>query len=69
MVCGAFGGQGGVAAGDEPFAGVVGVGDLGEVLLVEQAHLQRAVVGGERGDGRGAQAGEPAEAVAGGQFA
>jgi hypothetical protein len=26
---GAFLGQGGVAAGDEPFIGVVGVGDLG----------------------------------------
>ena len=51
---GALVGQGGVAAGDQPFAGVVGVGDLGQVLLVEQAHLQRPVVGGQRGDLRGA---------------
>ena len=43
---GAFGRQGGVAAGDQPFAGVVGVADLGQVLGVEQAHLQRPVVGG-----------------------
>ena len=40
---GTFGGQGGVAAGDQPFAGVVGVGDLGQVLGVEQAHLQRVI--------------------------
>jgi hypothetical protein len=38
-----------VAAGDQPLAGVVGVADLGEVLLVEQAHLQRPVVGGQGG--------------------
>jgi alpha-D-ribose 1-methylphosphonate 5-triphosphate synthase subunit PhnI len=31
-LAGAFLGQGGVAAGDEPFAGEVGRGDLGEVL-------------------------------------
>ena len=36
------------------------MGDLGEVLLVEQAHLQRAGVGGQRGDLRGAQRGQPA---------
>jgi hypothetical protein len=30
------------------------VADLGEVDLVEQAHLQRAVVGGQGGDRRGA---------------
>ena len=47
---GAFGGQGGVAAGDQPFAGVVGVADLGQVVGVEQAHLQRSVVGGQCGD-------------------
>ena len=44
---GALGGQGRVAAGDQPFAGVVGVGDLGEVLLVEQGQLQRPVLGGQ----------------------
>ena len=33
---GPFGGQGGVAAGDESLAGVVGVADLGQVLLVER---------------------------------
>src|SRR5664279_1885272 len=43
----AFGGQGGVTAGDQAFPGVVGVGDLGEVGLVEQAHLQGSVVGGQ----------------------
>ena len=58
---GAFGGQEWVAAADEPLAGVVGVGDLGEVLIIEQAHLQRPVVGGQGGDGRGAQRGQPAE--------
>src|SRR5208283_2401402 len=51
---GAFDSQGGVAAGDQPFAGVVGVGDLGQILGVEQAHLQRAVIGGEFGDLEGA---------------
>jgi len=43
-------GQGGVAAGDQPFAGVVGVADLGQILGVEQAHLQRPVIGGQCGD-------------------
>ena len=33
---GPFGGKGAVAAGDQPFAGVVGVGDLGQVGLIEQ---------------------------------
>ena len=47
-------GQGGVAAGDQPFPGVVGVGDLGQVLGVEQAHLQRPVLRGQRLDRRGA---------------
>ena len=51
---GPLGGQGGVAAGDQPFPGVVGVADLGEVLGIEQAHLQRPVVGGQCGDRRGA---------------
>src|SRR6476646_4669937 len=44
---GAFGGQGGVAAADQPLAGVVGVGDGHQVLLVEQRQLQR--VGGPQG--------------------
>ena len=39
---GPLGGQGRVAAGDEALAGVVGVGDLGQVGLVEQAELQGA---------------------------
>ena len=58
---GAFGGQQRVAAGDQPLAGVVGVGDLGQVLLVEQGQLQRPVRGGERGDRRRPQAGQPAQ--------
>ena len=58
---GAFGGQQWVAAGDQPLAGEVGVGDLGKVLGVEQAHLQRPVVGGQGGDLRGAQRGDPPE--------
>ena len=37
---GPLGGQGGVAARDQAFAGVVRVGDLGEVGLVEQKCLQ-----------------------------
>src|SRR5665647_1427224 len=37
---GTLGSQGGVAARDQAFPGVVGVGDLGEVHLVEQGHLQ-----------------------------
>jgi hypothetical protein len=41
---GAFGGQGGVAAGNQAFAGV---GDLGQVLGVEEGQFQRAPVGGE----------------------
>ena len=59
---GALGGQGGVAAGDQALARVVGVGYLGQVDLVEQAHLQSAR-GGQGGDRRGAQAREPAEAA------
>ena len=56
---GAVGGQDRVAAGDQPLAGEVRRGDLGEVLLVEQAELQRPVVGHELLDGRGAQRGDP----------
>ncbi len=51
---GAVGGQDRVAAGDQPLAGEVIGGDLGEVLLVEQAELQRPVVGHHLADGRGA---------------
>ena len=47
---GTLGGQQRVAARDQPFAGVVGMGDLGQILLVEQAHLQWAVIGGQCGD-------------------
>ena len=56
---GAVGGQDRVAAGDQPLAGVVRAGDLGQVLLIEQGQLQRAVVGHELADGRGAQRGDP----------
>ena len=58
---GPFGGQERVAAGDQAFAGVVGVADLGEVLLVEQGRLQRPAGGGERLDRRGAERGQPAQ--------
>ena len=60
---GAFVGQGRVAAGHQAFVGVVRVADLGQVGLVEQAHLQRAVVGGQGGDRRGPQRGDPADAA------
>ena len=53
----------GVAARDQPFAGVVGMGDLGQILLVEQAHLQWAVIGRECGDGGVAQRGDPPETL------
>jgi hypothetical protein len=39
------------------------VGDLGQVLLVEQAHLQGPVIGGQGLDGRGAQRGDPAQSA------
>ena len=42
---GVFGGQEWVVAGDQPLAGEVEVADLGEVLGVEQRHLQRPVIG------------------------
>jgi len=58
---GPFVGQERVAAGDEAFAGVVGVGDLGEVVLVEQGRLQRSAGRGQGLDGRGAQRGQPAQ--------
>ena len=56
---GPVGGQDRVAAGDQPLAGEVRGGDLGEVLLVEEAELERAVVGHQLADGRGAQRGDP----------
>src|SRR5450759_1440602 len=46
---GPLGGKGGVAARDQAFGGVVRVGDLGEVHLVEEGQVQRAVVGGGQG--------------------
>jgi hypothetical protein len=58
---GPFGGQGGVAAGDQPLVRVVRVGDLGQVALIEQRQLQRPVVTGQRGDRRCPQAGQPAQ--------
>jgi len=53
-LAGALGGQQRVPAGDQPLAGVIRAGDLGQVLLVEQRHLQRAAGGGELADRRGA---------------
>src|SRR5208282_4107545 len=59
---GALRGQRGIAAADQPLAGVAGIADLGEVLVIEQRHLQRPVVAGQGGDGGGAQGGDPARA-------
>ena len=42
VVC-SFVGQGGITAGDEAFPGVVRVGDLGQVGLIEQGLLHRPV--------------------------
>ena len=56
---GPVGGQDRVAAGDQPLAGEVLGGDLGQVLLVEQGQLERAVVGHQLADGGGAQRGDP----------
>jgi hypothetical protein len=52
-------GQDRVAAGDQPLAGEVRRGDLGQVLLIEEAELERAVVGHQLADGRGAQRRDP----------
>src|SRR6266498_875620 len=49
-----------VAAGDEAFPGVVGVADLGEVLLVEQRQLQRLPVDGQLRDRGCPERGQPA---------
>lgn len=48
---GALGSRVGIAAGDEALAGVVREAELGKVLLVEQGHLQRPVIGCELADG------------------
>ena len=58
-LAGPVGGQGRVAAGDQPLAGEVIGGDLGQVLLVEQGQLERSVVGHQLLDSRGAQRGDP----------
>src|SRR5712691_6279203 len=63
-LAGPLGPEHGVLAADQPFAGVVGVGDLGEVTDVEQAHLQRPVITGQRGDGGRLQRGDPVHALA-----
>ena len=54
-------GQQGIATGDEPFPGVVGVGELGQVALVEEAELQGPVVFDQGGDLGRPQAGQPPE--------
>jgi hypothetical protein len=53
----------GNAAGGQPLAGVVLVGDPGQVLLAGQGHLQRSAVGGQLLDGRGAQRGHPGDGI------
>jgi hypothetical protein len=58
-LAGPVGGERRVAAGDQLLAGEVRGGDLGEVLLVEEAELEGAVVGHQLADGRGAQRGDP----------
>ena len=45
-------GKSGIAAADKSLAGIVGMGDLTEVHLVEESHLQRPVILGERLDRR-----------------
>ena len=58
----ALGRQLGVATDDETLAGIVVRGDLRHVALVEQRELQRAALGRQGLDGRGAQRGDPIEA-------
>ena len=53
------GGQHRVAAGDQPLAGEIIRGDLGEILLTGQGQLQRPVAGDQLADGRGAPRGDP----------
>ena len=43
-------GQRGIRAADQPLAGIAVISDLGEILLIEQRHLQRPVVAGQRRD-------------------
>src|SRR5262249_17714400 len=50
-------GEDGVAAADQPLAGEIRAGDLGQVLLIEQRQLQRPVVGHQLPDRGGAQRG------------
>src|ERR1022692_2347376 len=57
-----LGGQGRVVAAHQPLARVVRVGDLREVVNVEQRHLQRPVISGQGGDGGRAQRGDPVHA-------
>jgi hypothetical protein len=47
-------GQQRIAAGDQALVGVVGVADLGEVVLIEQGGLQWATGSRQLGDRRGA---------------
>jgi hypothetical protein len=60
---GRAGGQDRVAAGDQPLAGEVRGGDLGQVLLIEQGQLEGAIIGHQLLDGRGPQRGDPPVAV------
>jgi hypothetical protein len=55
--------QGGIAAAHQPFARVIGVADLGEVLLIEQGQLQRPAISGQDRDVRGLQGGDPPGAL------
>ena len=56
----ALGGEVGIAADDQPLAGIIGCGDRGHVALVEQRELQGAAVQ-QRLDRRRAQRGDPVE--------
>ena len=60
-LAGAFAGQIGIAANNQPFARIIGGGDLGEIALIEQRQLQWTRLG-EFLDLRCAQAGDPIEA-------
>ena len=57
----AFFGQERIATSDQPFAGVVGMGELGQVALVEEAELEGSVVFDQGGDLGRPQAGQPPE--------
>ena len=60
-LAGPLGGQERVVAGDQPLAGVAGVGDLGHAGVVEQGGLDGAA-GHEGPDRRAAQRGDPVQA-------